>query len=49
MVERLRQRGHPVEYHVFDDEGHGFTKRRNQIRAWELASRFLLTRLGVEP
>ncbi len=47
MVERLRQRGHPVEYHVFDDEGHGFTKRRNQIRAWELASQFMLTRLGV--
>jgi len=26
MVERLRSLGREVEYHVFDDEGHGFAK-----------------------
>lgn len=34
MVERLRSRSVPVEYVVFEDEGHGFTKRKNEIRAW---------------
>lgn len=47
MVERLRELGREVEYVVFDDEGHGFTKRPNQIRAFRLAAdwfeRHLLT------
>lgn len=38
MVERLRELGREVEYVVFDDEGHGFTKRENQLRAFRLAS-----------
>jgi dipeptidyl aminopeptidase/acylaminoacyl peptidase len=38
MVERLRELGREVEYVVFDDEGHGFTKRENQLRAYRLAS-----------
>ena len=33
VVARLRARGVPVEYMVFDDEGHGFTKRANSDRA----------------
>ena len=33
VVERLRARGIPVEYMVFEDEGHGFTKRANSDRA----------------
>jgi dipeptidyl aminopeptidase/acylaminoacyl peptidase len=33
VVERLRQRGVPVEYVLFPDEGHGFTKTANRIRA----------------
>jgi dipeptidyl aminopeptidase/acylaminoacyl peptidase len=38
MVEKLRELGREVEYHVFDDEGHGFTKRVNQLKAYRLAS-----------
>jgi dipeptidyl aminopeptidase/acylaminoacyl peptidase len=41
MVERLRQMGREVEYVVFDDEGHGFAKRANQLRAYWLAAEFL--------
>jgi dipeptidyl aminopeptidase/acylaminoacyl peptidase len=41
MVERLRELGREVEYVVFDDEGHGFTKRENQQRAYRLAADWL--------
>ena len=41
MVERLRELGREVEYVVFEDEGHGYTKRANQIRAFRLASDWL--------
>jgi len=34
IVERLRELGRTVEYLVFEDEGHGFTKRRNELRAF---------------
>ena len=33
VVARLRARGVPVEYMVFEDEGHGFTKRANSDAA----------------
>lgn len=33
IVEAVRQNGVPVEYKVFPDEGHGFTKRENKIAA----------------
>jgi dipeptidyl aminopeptidase/acylaminoacyl peptidase len=36
MVERLRELGREVEYVVFEDEGHGFTKRENQQRAYRI-------------
>jgi len=45
MVARLEARGVPVEYHVFEDEGHGFTKKRNQVRAWGLIADFLVRQL----
>jgi dipeptidyl aminopeptidase/acylaminoacyl peptidase len=38
MVERLRALARDVEYVVFDDEGHGFTKRENQQRAARLSA-----------
>ena len=41
MVERLRELGREVEYVVFEDEGHGFTKRENQLRAFRLAADWL--------
>ncbi|MEM8770141.1 MAG: alpha/beta fold hydrolase [Pseudomonadota bacterium] len=33
IVEAVRANGVPVEYLVFDDEGHGFSKRENRIAA----------------
>jgi dipeptidyl aminopeptidase/acylaminoacyl peptidase len=41
LVEKLRQLGRTVEYVVFDDEGHGFTKRQNELRAFRLAADWL--------
>jgi dipeptidyl aminopeptidase/acylaminoacyl peptidase len=41
LVERLRELGRDVEYHVFEDEGHGFAKRANQLRAYRLIGDFL--------
>jgi dipeptidyl aminopeptidase/acylaminoacyl peptidase len=46
MVERLRELGREVEYVVFDDEGHGFTKRSNQLRAFRLAADWFEQRLS---
>lgn len=40
MVERLRHLGREVEYMVFEDEGHGFTKRTNSLIAWKAAADF---------
>jgi dipeptidyl aminopeptidase/acylaminoacyl peptidase len=33
IVERLRARGVDVRYDVYEDEGHGFTKRENVLKA----------------
>jgi dipeptidyl aminopeptidase/acylaminoacyl peptidase len=41
MVERLRELGRDVEYVVFEDEGHGFTRYANEIRAYRLACEWL--------
>ncbi len=41
MVEALRARGIPVEYLVFDDEGHGLIKRVNRIAAYTAMAAFL--------
>ena len=41
MVEKLRSLGREVEYVVFDDEGHGFTKRPNELKANRLAAEWL--------
>lgn len=45
MVETLRRQGREVEYVVFDDEGHGFTKRVNLLRAYHLTADFFERRL----
>jgi dipeptidyl aminopeptidase/acylaminoacyl peptidase len=45
MVERLRKLGRDVEYVVFDDEGHGFTRRSTELRAWRLAADWLVRHL----
>jgi len=45
MVDRLRASGRIVEYIVFDDEGHGFTRRSNELKAVDASGRFLVERL----
>ncbi|KXB08218.1 peptidase S9, partial [candidate division MSBL1 archaeon SCGC-AAA382M17] len=41
IVEKARQNDVPVEYVVFEDEGHGFTKKENEIEAWGKILKFL--------
>jgi dipeptidyl aminopeptidase/acylaminoacyl peptidase len=41
MVEQLRSLGRKVEYEIFEDEGHGFTRRSNELRAFRLAADWL--------
>lgn len=41
LVERLESLGREVEYVVFEDEGHGFTKRPNELKAYRLAAEWL--------
>jgi dipeptidyl aminopeptidase/acylaminoacyl peptidase len=45
LVEAVKKNGVPVEYIVFDDEGHGFTKKKNQIAAYGAILKFLDTHL----
>ncbi len=40
IVERLRARDVAVCYDVYEDEGHGFTKRENELRAWRDTAAF---------
>lgn len=49
IVSALRQRGIPVEYLRFDDEGHQFTKRANQLVTYPAIARFLEKYLGGNP
>jgi dipeptidyl aminopeptidase/acylaminoacyl peptidase len=41
IVAAVKKNGVPVEYLVFDDEGHGFLKKKNQIAASDSYLRFL--------
>jgi dipeptidyl aminopeptidase/acylaminoacyl peptidase len=41
FVETLRKHGVAVDYVVYPDEGHGLTKRKNQIDAFRAALQFL--------
>jgi dipeptidyl aminopeptidase/acylaminoacyl peptidase len=34
IVEGVKKNGVPVEYIVFDDEGHGFRKKENEIKGY---------------
>jgi dipeptidyl aminopeptidase/acylaminoacyl peptidase len=45
MVEKLRSLGKSVEYIVFEDEGHGFTKHTNELKAMRAAAEFLVAKL----
>ena len=41
LVEKLKSLGREVEYIVFDDEGHGFTKRQNELKAMRSSADWL--------
>jgi dipeptidyl aminopeptidase/acylaminoacyl peptidase len=41
IVDAVRQRGGVAEYVVFPDEGHGFIKKENNIKAYHTALEFL--------
>ena len=42
IVERLRLRNIQVRYDVYEDEGHGFTKRGNELKALGDSADFLV-------
>lgn len=46
LVEKVRAAGVPVEYVLFDDEGHGFRRKENRIRASEAYLDFLDAHVG---
>ena len=46
MVERLRELGREVEYFVFEDEGHGFTRYSNDVHAYRLTCEWLESHLA---
>jgi dipeptidyl aminopeptidase/acylaminoacyl peptidase len=41
VVAAVKKNGVPVEYIVFPDEGHGFTKKKNQIEGYAAVLKFL--------
>ncbi|MGW3769951.1 S9 family peptidase [Actinomadura verrucosospora] len=45
IVTRLRARGIDVRYDIYPDEGHGFSNRANEIKAYGDIAQFLLTHL----
>ncbi|MDQ4074526.1 MAG: prolyl oligopeptidase family serine peptidase, partial [Thermoproteota archaeon] len=45
IVKRIRDNGMDVEYMLFEDEGHGFTKYSNQIKALKRSAEFLIEKL----
>jgi dipeptidyl aminopeptidase/acylaminoacyl peptidase len=53
IVAAVKKNNVPVEYVVFADEGHGFTKKKNQIEGYGAVLRFLDTHLknkgGAKP
>ncbi|HEY2542949.1 MAG TPA: S9 family peptidase [Gaiellaceae bacterium] len=46
MVERLKELGRDVEYVVFEDEGHGFTRYANDVHAYRLTCNWLESHLA---
>jgi dipeptidyl aminopeptidase/acylaminoacyl peptidase len=48
IVDRLRERGVDVRYDVYPDEGHGFTKRENELKALRDTAAFMETHLAPE-
>jgi dipeptidyl aminopeptidase/acylaminoacyl peptidase len=49
IVAQVKKNGVPVEYVVFPDEGHGFTKRENEVKAYGAILEFLDQHLAKAP
>ena len=49
IVAAARANDIPVEYVLFEDEGHGFVKKENQIEAYSSILKFLDTYLKEIP
>jgi dipeptidyl aminopeptidase/acylaminoacyl peptidase len=49
IVAAAEANGVPVEYIVFEDEGHGFVKKENQVEGYRAILEFLDTYLKSEP
>jgi hypothetical protein len=51
MVKALTERGVPVTYVVFSDEGHGFVRPENRLAFYAVVEAFLAKHLGgrVQP
>ena len=49
IVENIKKRNGVVEYVLFDNEGHGFTKKANEIRAYKAILDFLDRYLKTGP
>jgi dipeptidyl aminopeptidase/acylaminoacyl peptidase len=41
IVDAVKKKGIPVEYVLFDDEGHGFIKKENEIKGYTRVIAFL--------
>ena len=41
IVEELRNAGREIDYLVLDDEGHGFSKKENEINVYRTMLEFL--------
>jgi dipeptidyl aminopeptidase/acylaminoacyl peptidase len=46
IVSAMRQKGLPVEYLLFKDEGHGFARPENRLKFYAAAEAFLANYLG---
>jgi dipeptidyl aminopeptidase/acylaminoacyl peptidase len=46
IVAAMRERGQPVTYVVYPDEGHGFLRPENRLSFYAIAEAFLATHLG---
>ncbi len=46
FVEAMRTKGLPIEYVVYEDEGHGFARPENRLDFYRRADRFLAEHLG---
>ena len=46
IVKKLKDKRMDVEYLIFEDEGHGFTKYNNQIKALKKSAEFMVEKLS---